>query len=92
MFPGLTELRLIDAKNQRADILTKRNFTRDEWLQFVLKQWRKITTRFRRRTSHSEIETNDELYCKGVIELIILDVRKPGEEKLWKSKSLEGES
>ena len=46
MFPGLTELRLIgesiesiwtprfkytDTKNQLADILTKGNFTRDEW-------------------------------------------------------------
>ena len=53
---------------------------------------RHITTRFRRRTSHSEIETNDELYCRGALEHIILDVRKPREEKLWKSKSLECES
>ena len=47
------------------------------------------STRFRRRTSHSKIATNDEPYCKGAIERIILDFSKPGEEKLWKSKSLE---
>ena len=52
----------------------------------------KTSTRFRRRTSHSKIATNDEPYCKGAIERIILDVRKPGEEKLWKSRSLECES
>ena len=49
----------------------------------------KTSTRFRRRTSHSKISTNDEPYCKGAIERIILDFSKPGEEKLWKSKSLE---
>ena len=58
-------------------------------LQFVLKRWQNITTRFRRRTSHSKIATNDEPYCKGAIECIILDFSKPGEEKLWKSKPLE---
>ena len=48
-----------------------------------------ISTRFRRRTSHSKIATNDESSCKGAVEHIILDFSKPGEEKLWKSKSLE---
>ena len=41
---------------------------------------KKITTRFRRRTSHSEIATNDEPYCKCAIERIILDFSKPVEE------------
>ena len=49
----------------------------------------KISTRFRRRTSHSKIATNDEPYCKGSVERIILDFSKPRERKLWKSKSLE---
>ena len=49
------QIKHIDTKNQLADILTKGNFTRDEWnhllclfsvsaisvLQFSLKQWRK---------------------------------------------------
>ena len=42
--------------------------------------------------SHSEITTTDEPYCKDAFEYIILDFSKPGEEKLWKSKSLECES
>ena len=42
MFPGPTELRLIgfqikyiDTENQLADILTKGNFTRDEWIHLL---------------------------------------------------------
>ena len=31
MSPEPTELKYIDTKNQLADILTKGNFTRDEW-------------------------------------------------------------
>ena len=93
MFPGPTELRLIgywiesiwiqkiqikyiDTKNQLADILTKGNFTRDEWNHLLC----------------SFNITQDESYCKGSLESVIFDVRKLGEEKLWKSKSLECES
>ena len=47
---------------------------------------KKSTTRFRRRASHSEIATNDESFCKGSLESVIFGVRKPGEEKLWKSE------
>ena len=32
------------------------------------------------RASHSKIATNDESYCKGAIERIILDFSKPGRE------------
>ena len=39
--------------------------------------------------SHSKIATNDEPYCKGAVERVILDFSKPREEKLWKSRSLE---
>ena len=95
------QIKYIDTENQLADILTIGNFTRDEWnhllclfehqpFQFYSLFWshgKKITTRFRRRTSHSNIATKDELYCKGAIERIIFDFSKPGEEKLWKSKS-----
>ena len=85
------QIKYIDTKNQFADILTKGNFTSDEWNHllslFNISHFsstvcseamaKKITTRFRRRTSHSEIATNDEPYCKGAIERIILDFSKP---------------
>ena len=97
------QIKYIDTKNQLADILTKGNFTRDEW-NYMLSLFnishfsstvcsgtmaKRLSTRFRRRTSHSKIATNDEPYCKGAVERIILDFNKPSEEKLWKSKSLE---
>ena len=53
---------------------------------------KKISTRYTGGTNHSEIAANDESHWKGSLESVILDVRKPGEEKLWKSKSLECES
>ena len=86
------QIKYIDTKNQLADILTKGNFTRDEWNHllclFNISHFSStvcseaMAKRFRRRTSHSEIATNDEPYCKGAIERIILDFSKPGEEKL----------
>ena len=42
----------------------------------------KSTTRFRRRTSHSKIETNDEPSCKCAVARIIFDFSKPGEEAM----------
>ena len=85
------QIKYIDTKNQLADILTKGNFTRDEWnhLLCLFNISHFSSTRFKRRTSHSKIATNDELYCKCAIERIILEFSKPGEEKLWISKSLE---
>ena len=58
-------------------------------LQFVLRTWQKDYNTIQERPSHIEIATNDEPYCKGAFEHIILDFKKSGEEKLWKSKSLE---
>ena len=97
------QIKYIDTKNQLADILTKGSFTRDEWnhllclfnilpFQFyslLCCKGKANSTRFRRRTSHSKIATDDGTYCKGAVERIILDFSKPGEEKLWKSRSLE---
>ena len=96
------QIKYIDTRNQLADILTKGNSTRDEWNHLLClfnishfsstvcsDTGETISTRFRRRTSHSKIATTDEPYCKGAIERIILDFSKPGEEKLWKSRSLE---
>ena len=88
------QIKYIDTKNRLADILTKGNFTRNEWnhllCQFNISHFsstvcseemaKKSTTRFRRRASHSEIATNDESHCKSSLESIIFGVRKPGEE------------
>ena len=57
-------IKYIDTKNQLADILTKGNFTGDEWNhslstfnsnQFNCCNGEKISTRFRRKTSHCKI-------------------------------------
>ena len=91
-----------DTKNQLADMLPKGNFTLDEWnhllclyfqpFQFYSVLYNNgdtISTRLRRRTSHSKIATNDELHYKCAVARIILDFSKSGWEKLWKSRSLE---
>ena len=80
MFPEPTELlfdrinmdpkiqiKYIDTKNQLADILTKGNFTRDEWNHLLtlfnvshLSSNKTSSTRIKRRTCHSQIATHDE--------------------------------
>ena len=68
------QIKYIDTKNQLADILTKGNFTRDEWnhLLTLFKyqpfqlyslhrcNGKTSSTRIRRRTCHSQIATHDE--------------------------------
>ena len=49
-----------------------------------------ISTRFRRRTSHSKIETYDESHCEDSIVRVVFNISEPGEEMLrnldpWKS-------
>ena len=96
------QIKYIDTEKQLADILTKGSFTCDEWNHLLClfnvdhfsstvcsETMATISTRFRRRTSHSKIVTNDELLSKGAVERIILDFSKSGEEKLRKSRSLE---
>ena len=98
------QIKYIETKNQLADILTRGNFTRDEWnhllcfVQYISRFSSKVCSETMAKrsqhdsgeeTSHSKIETNDEPYCKGAVARIILDFSKPGEEKLWKSRSLE---
>ena len=103
MFPELTELLLIgcliesiwtpkiqikyiDTENQLSDMLTKRNFTCDQWNHLL------CLFNIGRRTSHNEIAANDKSYCKGSLNSVIFGVRKPWEEELWKSESLECET
>ena len=84
-----------------ADILTKGNFTLGEWNHLLClfnishfsstvcsDTMAKRSQHDSGETSHSKIATNDEPHCKGAVERIILDFSKPGEERLWKSKSL----
>ena len=68
------QIKYIDTKNQLADILTKGNFTRDEWNHLLSlfsishssstvcfsAMAEANSTRIRRRTSHSKIKTYDE--------------------------------
>ena len=97
------QIMYIDTKNQLADILIKGNFTRDEWNHLlclfnishfsstVLRyNGETISTRFRGRTSHSKIASNDESYCKGAVARIFFDFRSRekrsyGSEDPWSS-------
>ena len=60
-------------------------------LQFALMHnGETISTRFRRRASHSKIATYDESYCQDAVVRIVLNFSKPGEENYgsqdpWKS-------
>ena len=97
------QIKYIDTKNQLADILTRGNFTRDEWNHLLCLFKKKpfqfysvlccngetMSTRFRRRTSHSKIATNDESYCEDAIVCVVFNFSEPGEEILRKSRSME---
>ena len=68
------QIKYVDTKNQLADILTKGNFTRDEWNHLLCLfnithfssaecsevMSKKKTKRIRRRKSHSKVATYDE--------------------------------
>ena len=94
------QIKYIDNKNKLADISTKGNFTPDEWNHLLClfnimhfssticseTMAKRLQQDSKRRTRHSKIATNDEPYRKGAVR-IILDLSKPREEKLKKSKS-----
>ena len=95
------QIKYIDTKNQLADILTKGNFTRDEWNHLLSLfnishfQFHSLlccngeanSTRIRRRTSHSKIKTYDESHCEDAIGRVVFNFIKPGEETVRKSRS-----
>ena len=97
------QIKYIDTKNQLADILTKVNFTRDEWNHLLClfnishfsssvcsDTMAKSSQQVSgEETSHSKIETNDESYCKDAVARIIFNFSEPGEEILRKSRSIE---
>ena len=91
------QIKYIDTRNQLADILTKGNFTRDEWnhlfvqhqaFQFHQLSWsdvQKNTRRCRWRKSHSKIKADDEVDLatqrKGSERACYDCIGKPGEYK-----------
>ena len=99
------QIKYIDTKNQLADILTKGNFTRDEWNHllclFNISHFSSTVCseakakRLQQDSGEERVTAKSRpmmgLIARVSVERIILDVRKPGEEKLWKSKSLECE-
>ena len=99
-------IKYIDTKSQLADILTKGNFTRDEWNHLLClfnishcssTACSEAMAKIVQQDSGEERATAKSrpmmsLVARGAIETVILGVRKPREEKLWKSESLECES
>ena len=100
------QIKHIDTKNQLADILTNGNFTRDEWNHllclFNISHFSStvcseaMAKRLQQDSGEERVTAKSgpmmSLIARVPFERIILDVSKPGEEKLWKSKSLECES
>ena len=90
----------IDTKNQLADILTKVNSTCDEWNHllnlFNMNHFNSTactsamatnSTRIRRRTCHSQIETPDEFDREDAFGRVFFNFIKPGEDLVWISRS-----
>ena len=86
------QIKYIDTMNQLADILTKGNFTRDEWNHLltlfnishfsstacIAAMGETSSTRIRRRTCHSQITTYDEFDRKNAFVRVFFSFIKPG--------------
>ena len=83
------QVKYIDTKNQLADILTKGNFTRDEWNHLFCCHGKASSTRIRRRTSHSKIKTYDEFDSEDAFDRVVFKFIKPGEDMVRISGSWE---
>ena len=95
------QIKYIDTKNQLADILTKGNFTRDEWNHllnlFNISHFsstalhrchgKTSSTRIRRRTCHSKIKTYGEFDREDAFGRVFFNFIKPGEDLVWISRS-----
>ena len=100
------QIKYIDTKNQLADILTKGNFTRDEWnhllslfniSHFSSTVCSEAMAKRLQQDSGEERVTAKSRPMMSLIARVPSNVSSstsvsPGEEKLWKSKSLECES
>ena len=87
------QIKYIDTKNQLADILTKGNFTRDEWnhLLFLFNISHFSSTicsetmakRLQQYSGEERVPAKSrpmEPYCKGAVERIIIDFSKLGKK------------
>ena len=97
------QIKYIDTKNQLADILTKGNFTRDEWnhllnlfntshfssTAYTRCHGKTSSTRVRRRTCDSQIATHDEFDSEDAFGRVVFNFIKPGEDLVWISRSWE---
>ena len=96
------QIKYIDTKNQLADIQTKGNITRDEWNHllnlFNISHFKSTactcngktsSTRIRRRTCHSQIETYDEFDSENAFGRVVFNFMKAGEDPVWISRSWE---
>ena len=95
------QIKYIDTKNQLADILTKKNFTRDEWNHLLTLfnsshfsstactacNGKTSSTRIRRRTCHSQIEAHDEFDRKNAFCGVVFNFIKPRENLVGISRS-----
>ena len=97
------QIKYIDTKNQLADILTKGNFTRDEWNHLLTLftishfSFTDCSETMAKRSQHDSGEKRVTAKSRSMMNLIArapsqritLDFSQPWEEKLWKSRSLE---
>ena len=95
------QIKYIDTKNQLADILTKGNFTRDEWnnllILFNISHFSSAacTAAMAKRAQqesgegacHRQIATHDEFDRKNAFGRVIFSFNNPGEDLVWISRS-----
>ena len=93
------QFKYIDTKNQLADILTKRNFTRDEWNHllnlFNISHFSStactaaMAKRAQQESGEERVKTYDEFDSEDAIGRVVCNFIKPGEDFVWISRSLE---
>ena len=95
------QIKYIDTKNQLADILTKGNFTREEWNHLltlfnishfsstacIAAMAKRAQQESGEGRCHSQITTYDELDRKNAFVRVFFSLIKPGEDLVWISRS-----
>ena len=95
------QIKYSDTQNQLADILTKGNFTRDEWNHLltlfnishfsstacIAAMAKRAQQESGERRVHSQIETCDEFDRKNAFVRVFFNFIKPGEDFVWISRS-----
>ena len=95
------QIKYIDTKNKLADILTKGNFTREEWNHLLTllnishfsstaclaAMAKRAQQNSGEGTCHSKITTCDEFDRKNAFVRVFFSFRKPGEVLVWISRS-----